>query len=339
MVNKFINRWRQSKKKKGTTAGSRLPSLKSPFIPVNFQTLVEESVDVICQVRHGAGGVLEYVYVSPSSVEVVGWTEQEMKRGKHSMLYPPASMAIIRETRKRLDAGTSMTVVTVEAIRKDGRHIWLENRVRTLAEDTNGNRTVVVCMRDITERKLLQDQLANLVLVDALTGVGNRRAFDAALNREWERAVEQQAALSLMLIDVDFFKKINDTYGHQVGDDCIRLVAQKLCQLLDRPEAFIARYGGDELAVLLPGIDQTEAANLGSGFCRAIAAAALLPAGDAPNAPSITISCGVTTVRGQSDGSSKRDGRKMPAGLITAADRALYAAKCLGRNQAVVELA
>ena len=291
---------------------------------------------MICQVKQRADGSMQYVYVSPSAAEIVGWTAEEMHTVKHSMLYPPASLVTIREAGRRLDAGASSTIVTVEAVRKDGRHIWLENRVRTLTVDGLGNRTVVVCMRDITDRKLLQDQLANLVLVDALTGVGNRRAFDAALEREWQHALERQSALSLLLIDVDFFKQINDTHGHQVGDACIRLVAQKVGQLLNRPEAFVARYGGDELAVLLPGIDAMEAHNLGKGLCCGIAAAALIPTGDTLETKPLTISCGASTAIVQKDGLPVRSVAQMPAGLVAAADRALYAAKYLGRNRAAV---
>lgn len=307
------------------------------LVPVDFQTLVEQSVDMICQVEQTAHGFLRYTYVSPSSEEIIGWTAEEMKRVTHSMLYPPASMAIIREAGKKLDAGATSTVVTVEAIRKDGRRIWLENRVRTLAVNGVGLRTVVVCIRDITDRKLMQDQLASLVLVDALTGVGNRRAFDAALDREWRQALERQSALSLLLIDVDFFKQINDTHGHQIGDQCLRLVAQKVGHLLNRPEAFVARYGGDELAVLLPGIDAMEAHDLGSGLCRAIATSALVPVDhNTTAAKPLTISCGASTARGLKDDIAMRAVAQMPAGLIAAADRALYAAKYSGRNRAAV---
>ena len=305
-------------------------------VPVDFQALVEQSVDIICQVTQTVNGSLEYTYVSPSAMEILGWTAEEMKFVTHSMLYPPASLAIIREAGRRLDAGAPKTVVTVEAIRKDGRHIWLENRVRTLSVDSLGRRTVVVCMRDITDRKLMQDQLASLVLVDALTGVGNRRAFDAALAREWQHALERQSALSLLLIDVDFFKQINDTHGHQVGDECIRLVAQKVGQLLNRPEAFVARYGGDELAVLLPGIDAMEAHDLGTRLCCGIATAKLVPTGETPGNKPLTISCGASTAMGQKDGLPPQFAAQMPAGLIAAADRALYTAKYMGRNQAAV---
>ena len=317
-----------------TAGGHSIPGT-GDFIPVDFKALVERSVDMICQVRQMAGGRMQYDYVSPSSAEVVGWTAEEMKTVTHSMLYTPASMDVIREAGKRLDGGAASTVVTVEAVRKDGRHIWLENCVSTLWQDGAGQRTVVVCMRDVTDRKLVQDQLASLVLVDALTGVGNRRAFDAALDREWKQAMERQSALSLMLIDVDLFKRINDTYGHQVGDDCIRSVAQKLCHLLDRPEAFVARYGGDELAVLLPGIGHREAHDLGSGLCRGIAAATLLPIGEGPNARPVTISCGVSTASARRAGGLKGS-TAVPAQLIAAADRALYTAKSLGRNRAAV---
>ena len=123
--------------------------------------------------------------------------------------------------------------------------------------------------------------------------------------------------------------------GHQVGDECIRLVAQKVGQLLNRPEAFVARYGGDELAVLLPGIDAKEAHALGKGLCCGIATTALLPTGNTLAKP-LTISCGASTAMGQRDGKPKRSMAQMPAGLIAAADRALYTAKYSGRNRAAM---
>ena len=328
------------KQGKGPPGPLRSSSEQGSSVLVSFRALVEQSVDMICQVKQFADGSMHYAYVSPSAVEIVGWTAEEMKDVTHSMLYPPASLALILEARKRLDAGALSTVVTVEAVRKDGRHIWLENRVRTLTVDDSGQRTVVVCMRDITERKLMQDQLASLVLVDALTGVGNRRAFDVALNREWQHALARQSALSLLLIDVDFFKQINDTHGHQIGDECIRLVAQKVGEILARPEAFVARYGGDELAVLLPGIDAREAHDLGSALCQGIANATLIPASNVRRTRSLTISCGASTATVEKDGIRMSSLTAMPSGLIAAADRALYTAKYLGRNRvAAAELA
>ncbi len=302
---------------------------------VDFRALVEQSVDMICQVRQTSGGHVKYVYVSPSSTEIVGWTPEEMKDGTHTMIYPPASLATIRDAGKQLVAGAASTVVTIQAIHKDGHAIWLENRVRKLTDDGNGNCMVVVCMRDATERKLLQDQLASLVLVDALTGVGNRRAFDSALDREWQQMVQRESALSLLLIDVDYFKQINDTYGHQVGDDCIRLVAQKISQLLNRPEAFVARYGGDEMAVLLPGIDESAASELGTALCRGVESSALLPIDTTVGARPLTISCGGSTATAKLYNSRSAMAR-VPAELIAAADRALYTAKRQGRNQAAV---
>ncbi len=328
-------RWLRGKKRtEGRLAPGRAPSRTFTSAPVNFQTLVEQSVDMIWQVKHLADGSMEYEYMSPSTAEVTGWTADEMRYVPPDMLYPPASLASIGEAGMQLAAGAASAMVTVEAIRKDGRHIWLENRVCTLKVDPDGSRTVVVCMRDVTDRKLLQDQLASLVLVDALTGVGNRRAFDSTLDREWQRALQRQSALSLLLIDVDHFKTINDRHGHQVGDECLRMVAQKVCQLLNRPETFVARYGGDELAVLLPGVDMTEARDLSDGLCRGIEASILLPADQ--RCAQVTISCGASTVLGVPEGVVKRSLSYMPAALVAAADRALYSAKNLGRNRAAI---
>ncbi len=309
---------------------SSAPDFDATLEPVNHQLLVEHSVDMICQVRQMSDGRMRYEYVSPSSAEIVGWTAEEMKSVTHAMIYPPASLSVIREAGRRLVAGSPTTVVTVEAIRKDGKRLWVENRVRILKDEGDGNRTVVVCMRDVTERKLLQDQLAELVLVDTLTGVGNRRAFDSAIDREWAQARDHRSPLSLMLIDVDRFKRINDTHGHQVGDECIRRVAKKVSLDLCGAGAIVARYGGDELAVLLPGLDEEKVHAVGQVLCRSIAAAELLPI-EIPLAGAVTISCGASTAHGLIHSAVR-----MPTVLIAAADRALYTAKELGRNQAAI---
>ena len=322
---KNVSRDRSRKQQKNLAYPSSMPSPKP--LEVNFRALVEQSVDVVCQVKQIHGGAMHYQYVSPSVTEVLGWTAQEMQTVTHDMIYPPASLVVIREAGKRLVEGTPTTVVTVEAIRKDGRHIWLENRVRVLSDEGEGNRTVVVCMRDITERKLMQDKLAQLMMIDALTGIGNRRAFDAALKREWTRAGQTSSPLSLVMVDVDHFKRLNDTFGHQRGDECLRRIAEEIDRLGQEHRALVSRYGGEEMAMLLPEVGSAQAERIAREVCRRTQALGM--SNPAPNHDRVvTVSCGVATYYAGTGGKILH-----AAELLSEADQALYQAKKNGRNR------
>lgn len=164
-------------------------------------------------------------------------------------------------------------------------------------------------------------RLSEMALLDALTEISNRRGFDQRLALEWARAQRTRHPLSLLLIDVDHFKRVNDTYGHQAGDEYLRHIAQRLSAAFDRPADLIARYGGEEFAILLPETDSFGASSV-AGRIRAVIEA---DPGTA-NAPfPITVSIGVSTWNAQDDAGQEQ--------LIAAADRALYNAKQNGRNR------
>jgi diguanylate cyclase (GGDEF)-like protein len=168
------------------------------------------------------------------------------------------------------------------------------------------------------------ETLHRISTTDPLSGVANRRQFDDALALEWRRAVRGQTPLSLLMIDIDFFKPYNDAYGHQAGDECIRSVAQALQQRIHRAGDLVARYGGEEFAVLLAGIDAAHARELAERTREAVAALAIEHRASSA-AKVVTISVGVATVVPQRDGS--------PSSLVSVADAALYAAKKAGRNR------
>jgi diguanylate cyclase (GGDEF)-like protein/PAS domain S-box-containing protein len=170
-------------------------------------------------------------------------------------------------------------------------------------------------------------QRATLALVDALTGVANRRQFDAELEREWRRGIRSGAPLSLLLLDVDGFKAFNDRYGHPAGDDCLRQVAAALADVPRRAADLVARYGGEEFAMVLPEIDPAGAESIAEA-ARATVEALAIPHAASAAAPVVTISAGAATrwpVRGGS-----------AMALVAAADHALYLAKRQGRNRVQV---
>jgi len=174
-----------------------------------------------------------------------------------------------------------------------------------------------------------QAELQRLTRVDPLTGIANRRAFDAAIETEWRRAMRNKTSLALLLVDVDSFKSFNDIYGHPAGDDCLRVIANVLVKTARRAGETVARCGGEEFTVLLPGVDRAEASALGRRLCQTVRDLHI-PHVASPVAAHVTISAGVAVAFPSHDLDPWDPG---PDGLVERADKALYAAKAAGRDQ------
>jgi len=172
-------------------------------------------------------------------------------------------------------------------------------------------------------------ELERLSHLDGLTGVANRRSFDIALGREWQRAARDGSWLSLLLADLDHFKALNDRHGHLHGDDCLRQVATTLAGVARRATDLVARYGGEEFAVLLPATDARAALAVGE-LVRGGVEELRLGSGSGEHPDDVcpvTVSVGAASIRPSGPDSSL---------LVAAADRALYSAKHLGRNRVEV---
>jgi diguanylate cyclase (GGDEF)-like protein len=167
-----------------------------------------------------------------------------------------------------------------------------------------------------------RSRLETLSYTDELTGVANRRAFDVALEMEWQQGLRSGAPLSLIFIDVDYFKQLNDTAGHQTGDLVLQKIANALRSALPRSIDVLGRYGGDEFAAILPSTNAAAAATVAERLIHAVQALALPhPATSTGHA---TISLGI--------GSCDHAAGAKAADLLAAADSALYEAKAAGRN-------
>jgi len=171
--------------------------------------------------------------------------------------------------------------------------------------------------------KFQSDVLRDLVFLDGLTGLYNRRYFDQQLALECARAQRQHGTLALLLIDVDHFKRYNDHYGHQAGDDCLRAVAQLLKDSLKRSTDIVARYGGEEFVCLLPDTDHAHAVQLAQDIAQRVRLRAL-PHAASDVAPVLTVSIGVAS--GHCTTPRLQD-------LLALADAQLYRAKAEGRDR------
>jgi diguanylate cyclase len=175
--------------------------------------------------------------------------------------------------------------------------------------------------RYLKQNNLFLEQLSNM---DGLTQIYNRRFFDSTIEKEWKRAARNGTSLSLIMFDIDNFKKYNDTYGHQVGDECLQKISKLAQTLTQRPSDVVARYGGEEFVIILPETNEEGAMKVAETIRRAIQSLAI------PNIysfvlPIVTISVGVACLKPTSDTSQML--------LIEKADQALYQAKSEGRNR------
>ncbi len=292
---------------------------------VNFQFLAEHNVDMICMV----GLDLVMHYASPACHRLLGWTPEEMCGKALTHLFSPKIFPIVGAAYERLlKNGIDETPTTVRMRKKDGTFLWMEINAR-IAKDQERDEIngVVLTMRDATERKLREEKLEAQALQDSLTGLANRRLFDQVLEREWRRTLREGSQVSLILLDIDSFKQFNDLYGHLFGDDCLRAVANAVRGVVGRAIDLVARYGGEEIAIILPSTDSDGAMEVAENV-RASVEALRLPHKGNLASEWVTASLGVATALARHGGTMK-----MPESLLLAADHALYKAKHDGRNR------
>ena len=169
--------------------------------------------------------------------------------------------------------------------------------------------------------------LEKLSSIDGLTGIANRRQFDQTLKKEWNRAIRSKLPISLIMLDIDFFKLYNDTYGHQGGDTGLKIVAKVLKQNEKRPADLVARYGGEEFAVILPETRHQGMTEIATGILENVRDEKI-PHKTSKVSEFLTVSIGAASLVPTRE--------SVPANIIKAADKALYAAKNEGRNRLVI---
>lgn len=294
-----------------------------------YRLLAEFSGDVTVALVRGV-----VTYVSPAVFEVLGWRPEKVIGRTMESFCHPDDAARVAQSLQSLNVAPEADY-RARALRADGEYVWVEARARmTKPSDVGEMPMLVINIRNIAARKATEDELAgvlaqleSIAATDGLTGVSNRRRFEEALATEHRRAQREKVPLTLLLVDLDLFKSVNDTYGHQVGDDVLRSVAGALTTVTRRVGDVVARYGGEEFVLLLPNTSAECALKAAEKVHLAVRA---LDAGvmGLPATAKVTVSIGVSCTAQMPEGSAARD-------LVRLADAALFAAKRDGRNRAV----
>ncbi|MCW2526004.1 MAG: sensor diguanylate cyclase, partial [Pseudonocardiales bacterium] len=201
------------------------------------------------------------------------------------------------------------------------RHLSLRGKV--LDRDRRGKAVRAVGLAlDVTSEKAMEEQMLRMIMSDALTGVPNRRAFDQMLRTQWRRCIREAEPVSILMIDIDNFKGFNDTFGHLVGDDVLCAVARALSNALRVSGDFLARFGGEEFAVILPGSDRDNAITVATRLLESVRAVTVRQADDW----ALSVSIGATSWHPGEAATKSTE-------ALAHADRALYAAKRAGKDR------
>jgi diguanylate cyclase (GGDEF)-like protein/PAS domain S-box-containing protein len=272
-----------------------------------FDFLAENSIDIIC--RAGLDMVLHYV--SPSCFRVLGWKPEEMMGKRTDAFFLPEDASALADD----------PAAIVRMRMKDGTMAWVEVKRRIVCDsDTGVPRENVIVIRDITERKILEERLSALELTDSGTGLFTARAFDEALEREWNRTLREGSFISLLLLDFDHFRQFHDWREHLEGDRCLAKAAAIVLNVL-RVTDFAARYGEEAIAIILPSTGPRGAARVAAKLRSAIEPLRSTLNVKLEGRGWVTVNFGISTVLAQAGGTSR-----MPEILLLAADSALHRA-------------
>jgi diguanylate cyclase (GGDEF)-like protein/PAS domain S-box-containing protein len=273
----------------------------------SFLFLAENSIDIIC--RAGLDMVLHYV--SPSSFHVLGFKPEEMTGKRPDAFFLPEDASALADN----------FVAIVRMRMKDGMMAWVEIKHHMVCDsDTGVPRENIIVIRDITERKTLEERLSVLELTDSQTGLFTPRAFEDALEREWNRTLREGSFISLLLLDFDHFRQFHDFREHLEGDRCLVKAAATVLGVL-RVTDFAARYGAEGIAIILPSTGPPAAARVAAKVRSAIEPLRSTLNMKLEGHDGVTVNIGISTVLARAGGTSR-----MPEILLLAADRALHRA-------------
>ncbi|QID16656.1 sensor domain-containing diguanylate cyclase [Nitrogeniibacter mangrovi] len=296
-----------------------------------YKTLLESTKAIPWQIDWKT---LRFSYIGPQIESLLGWPQDSWKSVEDwaARIHPDERDSIVNFCVAQSQSGVDHEA-DYRALTRDGEHVWIRDVVHVVRNPAGEVESLIGFMFDITERKqteqkllALQKELESLSFKDGLTGVSNRRMFDSILEAEWVSARRNGQPLSVILIDIDYFKQYNDAYGHVQGDACLRQVAQLLNAAAKRSRDALARFGGEEFALILPETDANSAMTVAER-CIHMIFKAQIPHAASPISQLLTASLGVGTIVPAHDDDA--------VDFLERVDRRLYAAKEGGRNRIV----
>ena len=295
-----------------------------------YRILAENATDVVMSMSLDG----RLTYVSPRAQSVMNCAPDDLIGVYYPDLVLPDDRDALAAAIENLATDVAEASEVSRFHRADGQILWMETHLRPVVDPFSGKpEALTATAHDITARKVTEQRLADerrelhgLAFQDGLTGLFNRRHFDRELEFQWRQEVRADSGsfVAVVMVDVDAYKRYNDHYGHQAGDDCLRIIAQAIASSARRPTDVVARYGGEEFALILKDTNQEGALVVAERIRQAVES--LRIPHPASSAGIVTVSLGVAAHKpnGGDDGRS----------LVAAADRGLYAAKRRGRNQA-----
>jgi diguanylate cyclase (GGDEF)-like protein/PAS domain S-box-containing protein len=279
---------------------------------------------------------LQFAYIGPQIEELLGWEPQSWVTVQdwRDRIHPEDREWVFNFCVSQSQAGIDHEA-DYRALRKDGTFVWIRDVVHVVRNPDGTPNALIGFMFDISERKRteqklldMQRELEELSFKDGLTGVANRRRFDSVVDARWLEAQMGRHPMSVVVLDIDFFKQYNDHYGHLEGDECLKRVASALASIVRGPDDLLCRFGGEEFVLLLPNTDAATAMAL-AWRCLDLVDKALIAHAGVGHDKRVTLSAGVNTlVPGEGDS-------VLP--FIGVADSRLYKAKERGRHRVVAE--
>lgn len=274
----------------------------------------------------------QFSYVGPQIEQLLGWPPSSWRTVEDwvNRMHPDDREVVMNFCLEKSMLGEDHEA-DYRALTAEGGYVWIRDVVHVIRKQDGTPEALVGFMFDINERKLTEERLAEMQkkleeysYKDGLTGVANRRMFDAALDQAWINACREQSPLSLIMIDIDYFKEYNDFYGHLQGDEALKRVAQVLNHAGTRSKDFFARFGGEEFALILPEANVFAAKSIAER-CRNLIFKAQIAHAKSNISQLLSISVGVGTIIPTT--------KDEPMQFVNSVDALLYQAKRHGRNR------